>query len=285
MSLLIPKVIYQSWKTQTLSAEIDTVVQKTKQLNPNYKYELYDDEKCRDFLFDNFGVNYANSWDTIIPGAFKCDFWRYAILYVNGGIYMDLDMESLVPFDSMLKEDDEFVSIVDRTSNNNVGIFQSFLAVRPKHPIMLNSLQMCFSNITLKTEPAILSVSGPAVIGAALNLFWEKADTNSKINPGNYRDGITLFYPDKNFKYTLDLDKKRIFLNKVDDYDPGEAYGQMEYYKNNTRNNTRCDTRVDSWGNIRKNKFTFWNILVVIIFICLVVEFITSYSYKKSTKK
>jgi mannosyltransferase OCH1-like enzyme len=49
----------------------------------------------------------------LIPGAFKCDFWRYSILYVKGGVYMDLDMTPYVPFCEILKENDRFVSIVD----------------------------------------------------------------------------------------------------------------------------------------------------------------------------
>ena len=145
---MIPRKIYQSWKTKNLPPELQKVVNKTKALNPNYEYHLYDDEDCRKFLLDNFGINYVNAFDALVPGAFKCDFWRYAVLYVNGGIYMDLDMEALVPFDEMIagnnltisrntvstvssdgiagnsltSDDHFFVSVIDATHFGLVGI-------------------------------------------------------------------------------------------------------------------------------------------------------------------
>ena len=89
---VIPKKIYQSWKTKNIPENVQKIVEKTKQMNPEYEYELWDDTDCYNFLLTHFGQNYANAFDVLIPGAFKCDFWRYAVLYVNGGIYMDLDM-------------------------------------------------------------------------------------------------------------------------------------------------------------------------------------------------
>src|SRR3990167_6037901 len=111
---LIPKKIYQSWKTKNLPENMAQIVQKTREMNPEYEYELWDDDDCRAFLMKNFGQNYVNAFDILIPGAFKCDFWRYAVLFVNGGVYMDIDMVPQVPFREIIRPSDEFISVVDR---------------------------------------------------------------------------------------------------------------------------------------------------------------------------
>ena len=72
---LIPKKIYQSWKTKNIPDFLEKNVNIIISLNPEYEYLLYDDEHCRNFLLENFGINYANAFDVLIPGAFKCDFW------------------------------------------------------------------------------------------------------------------------------------------------------------------------------------------------------------------
>jgi mannosyltransferase OCH1-like enzyme len=230
---LIPKKIYQSWKTKILPDFLEKNVKITKTLNPDYEYVLYDDEDCKNFLLKNFGINYSNAFEVLIPGAFKCDFWRYAMLYVNGGIYIDMDMIPLLPFDSFIENDDEFLSIVDRDDNGAPGIYQSFIACSPRHPILLYSLQLCFANITTRrySENQILSVTGPGLMAVAFNLFFENKNTLAKIHPGDYKNGIKLFSADKEHKYTHNLENTKIFTNKTIDY-KGENYGQMKLYHN-----------------------------------------------------
>ena len=229
---LIPKKIYQSWKTKNIPDFLEKNVNIIISLNPEYEYLLYDDEHCRNFLLENFGINYANAFDVLIPGAFKCDFWRYAMLYVNGGIYIDMDMVPLVSFDSVIKKDDEFLSILDREDNGSPGIYQSFIACKPNHPILLYSLELCFANITTRkpSQNHILSITGPGLIAVAFNLFFNNKDTMEKLFSKDYGNGIKLFICDKDHKYTYDLDNKKIFTNKTEDY-KGENYGQMKLYK------------------------------------------------------
>ena len=114
---LIPKVIYQSWKTKELKNDMLNNVKKLQSLNPEYKYVLYDDNDCQNFILENFGINYANAFDVLIPGAFKCDLWRYAMLYINGGVYLDIDMEPKIPFREILEETDRFDGVLIPRTN------------------------------------------------------------------------------------------------------------------------------------------------------------------------
>lgn len=236
---LIPKKIYQSWKTKNLPEKMKKVVEKTKQMNPEYQHEVWDDADCRKFLLDNFGENYANAFDVLIPGAFKCDFWRYAVLYVNGGVYMDMDMTPVVPFREILKDTDEFVSIVDLKTfiRPKCAIYQAFIACRPKHPIMLYSLQLAFHNIVTRSYEIIdsLSITGPVVVGIAMNLYWKKEKTHDNILSGEYPNGIRLFNMDKS--KTQDDTGKIIFDNKFSGYksNSGDYNIISTYYKDDPK--------------------------------------------------
>lgn len=220
---LIPKKIYQSWKSKSLPPEMEKISKRTREMNPEYEYELWDDNDCREFLLKNFGENYANAFDTLIPGAFKCDFWRYAILYVNGGVYLDMDMTPEVPFREILKDTDEFVSIVDINTfwRRSPAIYQAFLACRPGHPILSSALQMSFLNIASKRYDMFqtLSITGPVVVGVALNLYWKRKNSTEKISPGEYGEGIRLFK--MNPEKTTDLSGKVLFNNKFSGYKRG----------------------------------------------------------------
>lgn len=212
--MTIPKVIYQSWKTKKLPEYAQKNADLLKKLNPDYKYELYDDNDCRKFLLDNFGKNYVNAFDALIPGAYKCDFWRYAILYVKGGVYIDIDLTPLVPFSEILPPTAELVSVSDRPMNGYPGIYQAFVATIPKHPILLNCLQFTFSNIANRIELSHnLSITGPALMAVAMNIYFGRELTNSYLPSGIYQKGkIILYRPElTTFNYCYDLNGKPIF--------------------------------------------------------------------------
>lgn len=233
---MIPRKIFQSWKTKELKGSMRTVTEKIKEMNPEYEYYLYDDKDCRDVLLNNFGVNYANAFDALIPGAFKCDLWRYAMLYLEGGIYIDIDMELLVPFRDIIEENDEFVSVADRSIGGmGCGMYQAFIACVPKHPIMLYSLQLSFSNIATRRYDMFetLSITGPIVAGIALNLYWKKENPYEAFKAGRYGSVKLLV---NTGEYVKDLDGKKIIRDKFDGYNQGDlSYTNNRHYHTDPR--------------------------------------------------
>ena len=238
--MVIPKKIFQSWKTKDLQGKMKENVEKIKSLNPEYEHYLYDDDDCREFLLKYFGKFYLEAFDTLIPGAFKCDFWRYCVLYIHGGVYIDIDMELLVPLKDIIDENDEFISVSDIKYNfvPKCNIFQAFIATKANHEILLNALQITFSNIVTRRKEILdlFSITGPVVMGIAINLFWNKIKTHDIIEPGIYNN-IKIFNMDKYYVYNFNNEK--IIQNKFDEYDRGKTldYTQVEYYNDNPRFN------------------------------------------------
>lgn len=236
MSQIIPKKIFQSWKKKKLPDSMASLVKEVKEINPDYEYNFYDDADCRQFLEQHFGAVYANAFDSLSSGAYKCDFWRYAVLYVYGGVYMDLDMKPEVPLKEIIDPKNTLVTVVDKTTRNLTGIYQAFIACTPGHPVMLTSLQLTFANIATH-RPAvlgdILAITGPAVVAVALNLYWKRDNTNARIQPGVYDGGRTkLLKNDTNAGYIIDEKDRRLIYTKVKGSVPSSYGFTKSFYHN-----------------------------------------------------
>lgn len=264
---LIPKTIYQSWNTAELPEAMAKNIEKIKSMNPEYNYQLYTDDDCRKFLMDNFGVNYVNAFDVLVSGAFKCDFWRYAVLYVNGGVYMDMDLSPVKPFREILKDSDRFVSVLDRSwgaADEIPGIYQAFIACEPKSKILYDSLNLAYYNIvSRKISSNKLDVTGPAVMAIAFNLYFNKKNSYSSLESKDYGGGVRLFRPDFERRVLIDLDGSVIMKDKYDGYQEGPVSYKTTYkiYKNSPYKTTL----------VLENIFIRWSNYVILIMLSVIV--------------
>lgn len=109
---MIPKRIFQTYYSSCLIPELYDRVIKLQELNPDYEYEFYDDDACYSFLVEHFSPVVANAWTQILPGAYKADLWRYCVLYVHGGVYLDIKGDVLIGFDQMFSKLDRIADFM-----------------------------------------------------------------------------------------------------------------------------------------------------------------------------
>jgi preprotein translocase subunit SecE len=285
----IPLKIYQSWKTKDFNELSDNMLNAIKSitsLNPEYSYELFDDNDCRKFIYDKFGQIYADAFDDLIPGAFKSDFWRYAKLYHDGGVYMDIDFTEFVPLKDIIKKDDVLVSVADVKYIPNkppCGIFQAFVACIPKHPVLLRTFEMTFYNIINHKNGLCkgnhdLDITGPIVMGRAMNIYWNKSSLLS-IKPGRYYDkeykGYITLFENKN-AYVEDLDGRKLFKNKFDGYLDEHSqvvnrYSNMRNFFKSFGNEWDKVTERFEFPKDKKHKKVLIYVLVLSIFVIVLI--------------
>lgn len=101
---------------------------------PEYTVRILDDDECRAFLRAHFAPNVLASFDRQTLGAYKADLFRYAYLYVHGGVYMDVKTVLTCPLRS----------VFDHTRNRcylvksfNRTIYNGIIATPPRNPYML----------------------------------------------------------------------------------------------------------------------------------------------------
>lgn len=114
----IPKVIYMTHKKKIP----EQVINNWKLLNPEYQFKFYDDNLCRLFIKNYYPSSYLEYFDWLSThkgsGPIKGDFWRCLILYKWGGVYVDSDIEPLVPISNFLEKDVDFLTCNSYHNNN-----------------------------------------------------------------------------------------------------------------------------------------------------------------------
>jgi hypothetical protein len=155
---MIPKVVYQTWKTKSFHPNCVKIAHNMQRLNPTYKFVLYDDNEMESFIKCNFDQSIYDCYIQLNVGASKADFWRYCVLYKNGGVYLDIDSEICRPLDELIVGDEQCII----TREGNPGVFNNWIMIFEKeHPILLECINKCCYNIINKTTNDVCKLTGP----------------------------------------------------------------------------------------------------------------------------
>jgi mannosyltransferase OCH1-like enzyme len=181
---VIPLNIFQTWHTKSLPPLMLSAVNKIKMINPRFKYCLYDDNECREFIKHNFPEDVLYAYDTLIPGAYKADLWRYCILYKEGGIYLDIKYKPLNKFKFIsLTEAEHWVLDMD-----GYGIYNALIVSKPENPILFAAIRQVVENVKKRYYGSnCLEPTGPYLLANYFNQdqknsFDMKHDFISNIN-------------------------------------------------------------------------------------------------------
>ena len=66
---------------------------------------VFDDNECKQFLLDHYGSEYVAKFDYFSKGAHKADLFRYAWLYIYGGVYCDIKTVLIRPLTEVFPDD------------------------------------------------------------------------------------------------------------------------------------------------------------------------------------
>lgn len=148
----IPRIIHQthsSW--HHLSADLQSNIQSTRELNPDFRYCFYDDEAVSQFIETAYGPAMLKQFLKINPkyGAARADLFRYLCLYFHGGVYLDIKAKVSRPLaDGLLANDSYLLSHWNQELHPNygkhpelshlsAGEFQQWnIIASPRHPFL-----------------------------------------------------------------------------------------------------------------------------------------------------
>ena len=214
----IPKYIFQKWQIKNITEELNGLVMSWRNNNPHYAYALFDDNDCEEFIKNNFEENVFKAYSRIIPGAFKADLWRYCVLYIYGGVYVDIDTLCLGNIDDFLNEDLEFMTPIDLNNNPNLGqynLFNCFIASIPRHPILMDCIKRIIFNVENNIVPfSNLDFTGPGILGKATNIYLGNYENDSFIGKEGECNNIKLLKFEQGIEYVKDEHENILFQNK-----------------------------------------------------------------------
>lgn len=231
----IPLNIFQSWGTLDLPLNMKKNVDKLKLDNPEFKYYLYDDNMCRAFIMEYFDEEIVYTFDKLKPGAFKSDLWRLCILYIYGGIYLDIKFYCDTGFKLLYLTNKQYY-VRDRTNctpkiaciENNLyvseqftpkqGIYNALLVSFPKNALFLKLIYDIVQNVKLNLyNTSCIDVTGP-------HIFCNRFLDINKLELFLTDDGVSI--SNKNARILYIYDKYREEQNK---YQITKHYGVLWY--------------------------------------------------------
>ena len=136
---MIPKIIWQTYES-----EYNKIVPKAlecsnswKEKNPDWEYKYFSAIDRKDFVLNNFGEEWLTIYNSYKVNVLRSTLWRYMCLYINGGLYVDLDILCKMPIEHWLNLNLDFAVSKEP---NNPGYTQMIFASAPKNIFLKNLL-------------------------------------------------------------------------------------------------------------------------------------------------
>jgi mannosyltransferase OCH1-like enzyme len=222
---LIPRIIMQTNESYDVPKKMYDAMMTVSFKNPDYQYIYFDSERRKQYITDNFGSEMLEVYDTLIPGAFKADLFRYCFLFKTGGVYVDSGMVAKLSLSSLIKPDDQFLAPED---DGGKRVCNGFMCVAPNHPILQLTIDRVVENVRSHYYgQSSLQITGPILMGDVFfKVVKRKAEAETDygngvrlishlsartisgdvcVSPGEIRAGGQLFFMTKYPLYHLDM--------------------------------------------------------------------------------
>ncbi|CUA69060.1 Inositol phosphoceramide mannosyltransferase 3 [Rhizoctonia solani] len=169
---VIPRIIHQTWKTDTLPERWQGVSKTCRDMMPDYEYMLWTDQAADDFIAEHY------SWFLPTFRAYtypiqRADAIRYFVLHHYGGVYLDLDVGCNRRLDPLLT----YPVVLPKTIP--VGVSNDLMFAAKGHPFMAQTIHalMTFDINYLINYPTVMFSTGPMFLSAQLSLFQSRNPT------------------------------------------------------------------------------------------------------------
>jgi len=195
----IPKVLHLTWKTKELPAQFDALVSKMRTLHPDWTVRIWTDAEMLDFVKEHGEPHRFQKYSDYTKTIQCCDYFRIFVLFVLGGVYLDLDIDldrpielpeyvtAFFPCEKVMSS----VALVQHKNRDAVRIGNYAMGSVPGHQFFkyfLDRLQSAKSNDTGPNW--ILETTGPGVLTTSYHDYLKGAND------------VTILYPD------LDCDRR-----------------------------------------------------------------------------
>ena len=103
MSAEIPKILHQTYTTRDLPRYLAGLRAGWLRNHPDWEHRFWTDADIRDFFVRHY-PEFLATFDAYPKAIMRVDAFRYYLLYHYGGVYADLDYESIRPLDALLQQ-------------------------------------------------------------------------------------------------------------------------------------------------------------------------------------
>lgn len=166
----IPRILHQTYKNH-MHSKLQANVKTLRTMNPNWEYRLYTNDDHLQYIKRNYGQYMLNMYLKINPkyGAARADFFRYLVMYREGGVYLDIKSGCRVSLDYIIHPEDTYILSYwkDMNFHEELGgrgeIQQWHIICVPNHPFLAAVIDRVVYNIQTY-DPKVDGVGGLPVL-------------------------------------------------------------------------------------------------------------------------
>jgi len=234
----VPLKIFLTWETKKLPINMYNNILLLQKMNPEFDIYLYDDQDRINFIKDNFNQDVLDAYNSLRPGSYKSDLWRYCIIYKYGGVYFDMKYQIHLPLIDLINKS-EFnlttsTSGMCRDRYDKYHLQTTFFISSSNNQIFINSINEIINNCKNKNYGYNeIDITGPCLFTRNIKkLYGKEFDKNVTLNWKRKNEIDYIYLRDTDILFASSYieyrkDQKSYFkLNKMDDY--------RDAYKNKT---------------------------------------------------
>ena len=222
---VIPLHLYTCWHGKDLPPLMKENFDFLVDSNPKISFHLYDENDCREFIRTHFKPDVVDAYDRLIPCSYKSDLWRYCVLFINGGMYMDIKFKCINNFKLIaLTESEHFVRDIANPAHP-AGTLTGLMVCKPGNNILFHCIRRIVDNVNNNFYGiSALCPTGPALLG-------EYFTKNQKKQMNIHFENIFVYGRD-NFYIVYNDGEKEILVFKIyDEYrSEQKVYQKNAYY-------------------------------------------------------
>ncbi|MCL2716484.1 MAG: mannosyltransferase [Alphaproteobacteria bacterium] len=158
----IPRIFWLTNYTNKVTLSIYVNYLFNRLMAPTFEFRFCGDEECDRFIRENFSPEIHDCYSRLQIGAAKADLWRVLVLFVHGGVYMDIDAALSWSPESFLSADQS--ELIIRTKDGKLTNY--FFASVPGNPFFRKIADRIVENIVAGTITSVYDMTGPTVVDA-----------------------------------------------------------------------------------------------------------------------
>ncbi len=139
-----------------------------RKIYPNAELKIWGGKELKRFIAENFEPDVLWAYNTLVPYSFKCDLARFCLMYVYGGIYIDLGIRLMNSWDIPITKGVAAFRDVSFVSNSWSTMQTGLLFSIPGRPEFKKAIDFIVENCRNKyygENP--LYPTGPILLGRA----------------------------------------------------------------------------------------------------------------------
>jgi mannosyltransferase OCH1-like enzyme len=187
---------------------------QNKYMNPDYEYIFFDKDARLSFIKQYF-PQYLEDYNSILPGAYKADLFRYLALYQLGGVYIDCKSCGVEPLSEFISPTDQVVLVRDL---NDDYIYNGLIASIPGSIVMKTFIDTYVQNIRKKYYGKnVFDIGGPSMCGTVFKSLIQRPEP---IQLGEYLIGsekvtVSSYVDFTSVSSVIRRADKKVLLNRV----------------------------------------------------------------------